>query len=65
MKLDNITETIEGHEVKGLHYKPLDNIIVGFVYCQYVEKMIVAQWNKQGKPLKLNKGRTELILKIV
>ena len=65
MELKHIKETVEGFEVRDLRYKPLDNIIVGYVYCQYVDKMIVAQWNKQGKPIKLNKGRTELILKIV
>ena len=70
MEVNNITETIDGYEVRDLRYKPLDNIIVGLVKDKDYGKesngyFISCQWTKQGKPLKLNKGRKELILKIV
>lgn len=34
--LNSITKTVEGYEVKNLRYKPLDNIITGFVKCPII-----------------------------
>ena len=68
--LKQITETVEGYPVKNLKWNVLDNIIVGQVKDElYGRKdlhngFISCQWNRFGKPLKLNKGRKELILKI-
>jgi hypothetical protein len=70
MKLEEIKETIGGYKVKNLRYLPLDNIIVGLVYDPIYGKpnlhegFISVQWSKLGKPIKLNKGRIELNLKI-
>ena len=70
MELKNITETIQGWKVKHLRYLPLDNIIVGLVEDkQYgnprlYDGFVACQWTLKGKPLKINKGRTELILKL-
>lgn len=69
-QLKNITHTQGGYEVKDLKYKPLDNIIVGLVKDPQYGKpelyngFICVQWTPQGKPLKINKGRTELNLTI-
>jgi hypothetical protein len=70
MELEHITETIEGYEVKNLRYKAVDNILVGLVKDKDYGKesnnyFVSCVWTRQGKPIKLNKGRTELILKIV
>lgn len=67
--LNHITHTIQGYLVKDLRYLPIDNIIVGLVQDKEFgnsarDFYISVQWTKQGKPIKLNKGRNELILKI-
>jgi len=68
--LPTITQTVEGYPVKDLRFLPLDNIIVGLVKDpmygkpELREGYIAVQWNKYGKPIKLNKGRDELILKL-
>lgn len=68
--LKTITETIEGWKVKELRFLPLDNIIVGLVEDKQFgsprlyDGFVSCQWTKQGKPLKFNKGRKELILKM-
>ena len=68
--LEAIKETKTGLEVKDLRWLPVDNIIVGMCKCPIFGKetlregFVCIQWNKQGKPLRINKGRTELELNI-
>lgn len=69
-KLKIITVTTGNFEVKDLKYNQRDNIIVGLVKdTEYGNPLlrdgwICVQWTRQGKPLKLNKGRIELNLSI-
>lgn len=69
-KLKNITTTKNGFPVKDLRWLPVDNIIVGLVKDPLYGKQhihdgfIAVQWTSKGKPIKLNKGRTELIINI-
>ena len=68
--IKDITKTIEGFEVKNLKWNQLDNIIVGLVKDPMYGKdtirdgFVCVQWSKYGKPIKLNKGRTELIIQL-
>ena len=68
--ITNITETVEGYPVKDLRWLPVDCIFVGLVKDPVFgneklhEGYICAQWNKSGKPIKKNKGRAELVLKL-
>ena len=68
--IKDINQTNGGYPVKDLRWLPLDNIIVGLVKDpmygkpELREGYIAVQWNKYGKPIKLNKGRDELILKL-
>jgi hypothetical protein len=68
--VNSITETTEGYLVKNLKWNQLDNILVGQVKDPITGRetlhdgFITAQWTRYGKPLKQNKGRTDLILKI-
>lgn len=69
--LETIKETNGKLEVKNLRFITLDNVIVGQVKCPLFGKptihdgFISCTWTKQGKPLRINKGRTELELNIV
>lgn len=64
----DVTQTTAGFEVKNLKWNQRDNIYVGLVKdpvygrADLHDGFICVQWNKQGYPLKLNKGRTELNL---
>jgi len=68
--IKDINQTNGGYPIKDLRWLPLDNIIVGLVKDpmygkpELREGYIAVQWNKYGKPIKLNKGRDELILKL-
>jgi hypothetical protein len=68
--LERITKTKEGHEVKNLRFKTLDNIIVGLVKDPIFGKenlhegFVSCQWTKYGKPIRNNKGREEFILEL-
>ena len=68
--IKDITKTVDGYLVKDLRYLTLDNIIVGLVKDPIYgnphlrDGYISAQWNRYGKPIKLNKGRKELILNL-
>jgi hypothetical protein len=64
----NITQTIKGYPVKDLRWSERDNLYIGLVKDdeygrpELFDGYIVVVWNKHGKPQKLNKGRTELII---
>ena len=64
--LKDIDKTLGGLIVKGLVFKPVDNIIIGFVKDPLFGKpslhdgFICCQWSAKGLPIKLNKGRKEL-----
>jgi hypothetical protein len=66
--LNTINKTKNGYEVKDLRFLPVDNIIVGLVKCPILgranlrEGFICVQWTTKGKPLRINKGREDLIL---
>lgn len=67
--LSKISLTTGGLLVRDLRYLPVDNIIVGLVqdteYGSPVrDYMIAVQWTKQGKPIKVNKGRKNLEISI-
>lgn len=70
-KLEQIKETLGGYEVKNLSYKKRDNIITGQVkdpmnlFPTLHEGFVGGAWSINGFPLKYNKGRKDLILKIV
>jgi hypothetical protein len=72
MELKHITETIEGYEVKDLRYKPVDNIIRGFVKCPIWGKktlhngFVVCVWRTNGTLLPKYGGdtRKDLYIKI-
>lgn len=65
---DKIAKTKEGYPVKNLKWNERDSIFVGLVKDPVYGRadlfggFICVQWNRQGKPLKVNKGRKELIL---
>lgn len=67
---DKITETLSGYHIKNLKWNAVDSIYVGLVKDELYGRKelrdgyICVQWNRHGKPLKLNKGREELILKM-
>ena len=68
-KLTEITETVNGYEVKELKYNPLDNIIVGMVKVPFANPKVFdgyecVQYRTNGKPTNRNKGRQDLILKM-
>ncbi len=66
--LKNITQTKGGYPVKDLRLIKLDNILVGMVQCPVLGKetlregYVCVQWTTKGKPLRINKGREDLIL---
>ena len=66
--INTITQTTEGYSVKNLKWNQRDNMIVGLVKCPitgrdaFHEGYVSAQWTRYGKPLKHNKGRTDLVL---
>ena len=68
--INNITETVEGYEVKNLKWNALDNIIVGMVKCpmfgraELHDGFVVCQWRKNGYATNRFKGREDLKLKI-
>lgn len=68
--IKDITNTTEGYPVKNLKWNQLDNIIVGLVKDPIFGReglndgYICVQWSKYGKPIKLNKGRNELIIQL-
>jgi len=67
MDYTKVTHTIEGYLVKDLRFKPVDNIIVGLCKdpihpIDLHNGFVAMQWTRQGKPLRINKGRTDLIL---
>ena len=68
--IKDITHTIDELPVKDLRWLPIDNIIVGAVKDPIFGKpelhdgWVIVQWSRYGKPLKQNKGRTELIIKL-
>lgn len=68
--IKDITQTTEGYPVQSLKWNSVDNIIVGLVKDPIFgnpnlrDGFICVQWNKYGKPIKVNKGRTELIIKL-
>lgn len=65
-----ITSTEAGYPIKDLKWNQRDNIFVGLVKDplygrpDLYDGFVSVQWNKQGKPLKVNKGRKELILPV-
>ena len=69
-QLKNITQTVDGIPVKDLVYKPVDKVITGLVKDpdygnpDLRDGYVSCVWNRHGTPLKLNKGREELKLKI-
>ena len=68
--LKTVNQTVGGYPVKDLRFLPLDNIIVGLVLDPVYGKptlrdgFIAVQWDKRGRPIKLNKGRSELNITI-
>ncbi len=70
--ITNITETIEGYEVKNLRWLPIDNIIVGLVKDPILANpklnngFIAVTWKRNGKPTNKYGGanRSDLTLKI-
>ena len=68
--IKDINQTNGGYPIKDLRWLPLDNIIVGLVKDplygkpELREGYVAVQWNRYGKPIKLNKGRNELILNL-
>ena len=70
--LEKINNTIGGYEVKGLRYKPLDRLIVGFVKCPIWGKpthnngYVSVVWRRNGNVLERygGKDRNDLNLKI-
>jgi len=69
-RIKKITHTTEGYEVKNLVWKPLDNIIQGFVKCpargreNFNDGFVVATWRKNGSLTEKYGGanRTDLYL---
>ena len=70
MILTETNKTIQGYEVINLKFNQIDNIYVGLVKdplfgdTNLRNGFICVQWSRQGKPLKANKGRIDLILKL-
>jgi len=66
MELTDIKETIEGYPVIDLRWRPLDNIIVGRVYCPIMDKVIAVTWRRNGSLTEKFGGNTrkDLYLKI-
>lgn len=68
--LDKITETVEGYSVKNLSYKKNDRIITGQVkdpvnlFPHLHDGYVSVVYNVNGYPIKINKGRKDLIIKI-
>ena len=68
--INNITETVEGYEVKNLKWNTVDNIIVGMVKCPIMGRaelhdgFIIVQWRKNGCATNRFKGREDLKLNI-
>jgi hypothetical protein len=67
--LKQITETVEGYEVRFIKYNPLDNIAIFMVREPYNnpkinDGFVCIQYRKNGYPTNRNKGRKDLILKM-
>jgi len=73
LNLDKITHTKNGYPVKGLRFKKLDNIYVGFVQDPIWGKptlndgYVTCVWNKKGKVIERygGKKRTDLEIDII
>ena len=54
--LKQITETVDGYEIKDLRWLPIDNIFVGLVKCpvwgneSLHNGFISCSWTRRGKP---------------
>ena len=68
--LEGIKMTNGGYLVKDLRYKSITNIIVGLVRDPIFGKewlhdgYISIQWNRNGFPININKGRKDLKISI-
>jgi len=69
--INDIKKTNAGYLVKNLKWSKRDNIIIGqvldpvFGKAELYDGFISVQWSKYGKPIKLNKGREDLILNLI
>ena len=70
--IKNVTETVEGYPIKGLRWKPIDNVIVGLVRDPILSNPNInngyrsCTWYKTGKVTTKygGKGREDLNLKM-
>lgn len=68
----NITQTVEGYEVKDLTWIELDKVIRGLVKCPIINSplhngFVCVTWRKNGSLMKKHGGNTrpDLYLKLI